>query len=313
MTLLLYPGFHKTGTTLMQTRVLPGLGLNYLGRYYGADQEFQLDYRDAIEGHLEGLAQGKARVPALTRLLTELIQDGTVHVLATENLLRPASTGDFLEAVTAAAATAPAGRIAVLLTVRRQIDLMVSRYLHDLNVKHPTMARHNIVGRAFRRIWRWGPPYSLSSAVDESNPPCMWPFCDPSVDGCPCAENDYLVSITPGFYDFHAVYEVLGKSIPKDYLVLADLVDPRLRRKGLERLCALLSSFGVAATPSQLEVHFESPVNAQRGRGRGGFSREDLDEADLIRVRQFAQEYYRSSNQKLAGEFAEFSAYLDLV
>ena len=145
MTLFLYPGFHKTGTTLMQTRILPELGLNYLGRYYGADHDFQVEFSDAIKKHLSDLAMGETRVSELGHLLSELIRDDTVHVLATENLLRPASTDRFLEAVRSAASAAPAGKLAVFLSIRRQMELMVSRYLHDLNTKFPTIKGRTMV------------------------------------------------------------------------------------------------------------------------------------------------------------------------
>ena len=89
------------------------------------------------------------------------------------------------------------------------------------------------------------------------------------------------------------------------------LVDPELRKTGIRRLCGLLSRFGVSADPSGMEGHFETFVNAQHGLTRAGFSRKDLDAAELLRVRVATQEYFRSSNEKLALEFPEFSAYLE--
>jgi hypothetical protein len=286
------------------------LDLNYIGRYYDTDHNFQAEFRKDLESHLADLSRGEVRIPALSRLLATLIRDETLHVLATENLLRPASAGSLLEAMTHASQTAPPGKLGVLLTIRRQTDLLVSRYLHDLNTKHPAIGGSSLVGRAVQRLRRSGPPYTLFSALDPANPPCQWPYCKRSVGPCPCAKNGHIVSITPDFYDFFSHLEALQGAIPEDRIVVADLVDPELRPPGIARFCQLLSALGGDATPEAVAVHFETPVNAQHGLAVGGFARENLDSGELAKARRMIHEHYLASNQGLAGVFPEFSSYL---
>ncbi len=311
LSLLLYPGYHKTGTTLLQLRVLPGVGLDYLGRYYDRERRFHPKIGGELHGHLSDLARGTVRVGELAEFLLGLIQDDGNHILAAETLLRPASSGTFLEAVGIAAAAAPPGRLGVLLTLRHQADLLLSRYLHDLNTKVPAIRGAGWVLRALRRFRGGGPPYSLFQAWDEAAPPCHWPACDDPGRECPCARSGHLVSITPSFYDFSVVVGFLGEKLPEGSLAVVDLVDEVLRPEGIRRLCRLLARFGSEVRPADLAPHFLTPVNAGHGWTASGYSREDLDPEEVHRFRQAVVDRYRAGNKGLARAFPEFTRYLD--
>lgn len=311
MSLILYPGLHKTGTTLMQKRLLPSLGTAYVGRHYGRDRAFRSDLDDAMHEHLQGLALGNLRVDALAALFVRLAREDGLNLLADETLLRPAGAGGLWDAIgKAAVEVGGVGRLSVFLTVRRQEDLVVSRYLHDLNIKVPSIRGEGPGARLMRKVRKGTPPYTLRAALDSGNPPCQWPHCRPGQGGCPCAGNGHVVGITLGLYDYHSTYLRLRVSLSPEDIVMADLLDPDLRPTGLRRLGRLLSQHGVSTSEGDLNSHFLTRVNPERGRKETGFSRADLDPGELEWVRARCRAEFQPGNEKLARLFGEFSAYL---
>ncbi|MGI9589982.1 MAG: hypothetical protein ACR2P8_01335 [Myxococcota bacterium] len=318
MPLLLYPGYHKTGSTVVETLVLPALDARYLGRHYGKDSDFDPAVGDELEARLVELTRGDACEAELGGLIERLAASPERTVLATEALLCPAGFERVVEAIgLAARRLADPGALQVLLTLRRQSELIVSRYLHDLNTKVPALAGASLRGRLRRWLWpRTQPPYSLDEAIDAANPPCAWPMCLPRGGACACRAHGGRVSIHLPLYDFARLRTGLEAVLPAGCLAVADLVDPVLRTAGAERVAALLARFGESLAAADIEAAFAEPLNTQDDRNRFAtsrrpFTRADLGEATLAALRARLDAHYRESNASLARALPEFGAYLE--
>ena len=127
MTLLFYPGYHKTGTTLVQTKILPHVGLSYFGKNYAGESLYDASISDKAMSILEGLALGRDCKNAFADFLVELAQAEQSYVLAAENFLRPASYDCFKDSLGLASAKFKQGDIGVLVSIRNLVDLFMSR------------------------------------------------------------------------------------------------------------------------------------------------------------------------------------------
>ena len=316
MPLLLHPGFHKTGTTVLESRVLPALGARYLGRHYGSGEAFDPEFGGRIEDVLAQVARGEDCEAALADLIAELAARPERSALASEALLCPAGFEGVLGAIRRAAKQlADPAALFVLVSVRRQSDLIVSRYLHDLNTKLPALLSERPLAR-LRHWLRSRPPYPLEAALDPAAAPCAWPACLPRGAACSCRARGGRVPIRLDLYDFHRAFRELREALPAERVALVDLVDPALRGRGAQRLAGLLSEFGESWSAERIEAAFARPLNsqAQRRRGLAGsrdFRRESLDPAALAGLRARLDSHYRDSNRALADALPEFAAYLE--
>lgn len=177
----LHVGYAKTGTTFLQEHIFPKLvGRDYLGRHYldglpcGGD-EIEWVYQLAFAAHwrapreLPGALNGK--------------------FVSSEAFIRPFHTHRTLRRLRALAEEC--GGIRLVISIRNQVDLILSRYVHD---------------RAIPMFGR----YRMRDALDfEGVTQCGWPRCvgrDVQDEACECKRNRKLKTINLRHYDYLGLY-----------------------------------------------------------------------------------------------------------
>jgi hypothetical protein len=150
--LVLHIGYAKSATTFLQKQVFPNLGgVNYIGRYYGkedsstmkADWVYDFVFRDNIST--------KSFADIINSSVTNKSQP---HIISHEVFLRPYKKYRLLHRLKDL--EDHDGKIKVIVSIRNQMDVILSRCVHDR-----TMAS-----------------YSIVDALDfEGATECQWPYC----------------------------------------------------------------------------------------------------------------------------------------
>ncbi len=160
---LIHIGYPKTGTTTLQKHILPKLG-SCLGKFHDMENE--------VKAKAVGLLQGK-EYP---------IEIPSADIWTYEHILGPS---DFVKQAEITRRVFPAEKL--LLTIRRQDDLIWSRYLHDHTLERATAS------------------YPLENALTRDMGTCTFPACKKK---CTCGP----IKIIPiPFYDFSAAYEAFSQ------------------------------------------------------------------------------------------------------
>ena len=203
---LIHIGYPKTGTTTLQKHIFPQLG-SCLGKNNAMEHEIRVT--------AGGLLLGK-ELP---------IEMPAADIWTYEHILGPS---DFATQAEKIKRVFPADKL--LLTIRRQDDLIWSRYLHDLSLKRATIS------------------YPLERALTYDMGTCTYPACRKD---CGCGP----IKIIPlPFYDFTAAFNALSKH----YNVL--VLPMELMVEDANQFTALLADFIDVAPPKVGNLPKENPT-----------------------------------------------------
>lgn len=164
--MLLHIGYSKAGSTTLQHHVFPRLG-----RLIGKDGE----------------AEDTVRLAAIDLLLglTPKVDLPETDICSYEIMLRP---GDINALAQRTAKAFPNAR-KLIVSIRKQDDLIWSQYLHDLKI---AAARKHL-------------PYPITEAIERTMQPCPFPAC---THNCTCG---VVKKIPLPFYDFEYVRRIYAQ------------------------------------------------------------------------------------------------------
>ena len=195
---LVHIGYPKTGTTTLQKHILPNLG-SCLGKFHDMEKEIRVT--------AGGLLLGK-ELP---------IEMPEADIWTYEHIM---GSSDFSTQAERVRKVIPGKNL--LISIRRQDDLIWSRYLHDHSLKRTKIS------------------YPLDRALTPEMGSCTYPACRKD---CSCGP----VKIIPlPFYDFTAAYEAFSQY----YNVL--MLPMELMIEEPDLYASLLSSFMGVPAPAPI-------------------------------------------------------------
>lgn len=229
MTISIHIGYAKTATTYLQEHIYPNLdGIRYDGRFIldKKSRKGNLDwvYDFAKSAHLDIELFAKSH----------LNNSSNPHVLLShEVLMRPFKTEQALVSLSQIRSKVEA--VNVIVSIRKQVDLIFSRYVHDIS----------------KGIFSF---YELEDALDYSGKEeCLWPMCgdnlmnkilrkSPFKSG-PCLCNrKKCKSISIPYYNLERLYDMVTKHFGAGnvHFIVSEALkeNPELEVK---RLCDFLS------------------------------------------------------------------------
>ncbi|MDZ4700576.1 MAG: N-acetylneuraminate synthase family protein [Rhodothermales bacterium] len=221
---ILHIGYHKTATTWLQNAIFPRIDeVHYAGRRAP-------DYLTARGGvdptaFVNDLAMNDvADLSKLQRAFDDVCHPEMPTLLSHENLLRPYRMRQTAERIAALTKGLPR---AIVLSIRRQDQLLFSRYTHD---------RGN---PAF-------PPYAIEDALSTRPQECSFPRCQQDAAGiCACLAAG-VKRIPLWFYDFAATYDLYASALPDARIHVA--VMERLSDLETGEMARLLTFIGADAS-----------------------------------------------------------------
>lgn len=203
---LLHIGYPKTGTTTLQKHIFPKLG-TCVGKFHDLEHEIRVT--------AGGLLLGK-ELP---------IEMPAADIWTYEHILGPS---DFVPQAAMVKRVFPADKL--LLTIRRQDNLIWSRYLHDHSLKRSTIS------------------YPLEKALTTDMGTCTYPACRKD---CSCGP----IKIIPlPFYDFTAAQSAFSQH----YDVL--MLPMELMAEEPNQYATLLADFMGADPPEIGSLPIENPT-----------------------------------------------------
>lgn len=203
--LILNIGYHKTATTWWQHLIFPHLkGINYIGRKYDGDpylprkgilSNFRIKSNQSklLNDSLNNFTRNEkfAFEEEYKRIKDNAkIKSNQMNLISSENFLRPFCVARTLKRLSY---FNEYFETKILVFIRRQDKIIMSRYLHDLTVKFGSKIN-----------------YTINEALkDEDEYFCKWPFCGKKKQFiCSCDKLNLKV-ITPNFYNYNFLYNQL--------------------------------------------------------------------------------------------------------
>ena len=223
--LVLHIGYAKCATTFLQKNVYPALdGLHYLGRHYSGntpDRSNDKFLHEFVFGGEEG-------VKDFGNYLSGQLDAEKITLLSHENFIRPYKPAQLFERLKVLEDYV--GELKIILTIRNQADLILSRYVHDKNAK------------AFKHA-------SISDSLDFSGQAdCKWPTCSGPLRvmlpfaKCPCRKKGAKVIHVP-LYDYERMVSTLSEAFGADRVHV--IVTEKLRSTLHEEVAKLTACLGL--------------------------------------------------------------------
>jgi len=200
--LYLHIGYAKCATTFLQRQVFPKLKLNYLGRHSVINVRpwvDQLTFHDEVD--IDNVA---AQIKNVATHEKNLISD--------EVFLRPYKCERFLSRLYEL--KKHFGKISIILSIRNQSDLVLSRYVHD--------------------YIRFG--HDIYDALDfAGTTECSYPYCN--LHGCVCRASKVKFINIP-FYNYLLMYQRISKLFDVHFIIFENLYDEIKRLEGVMNINA---------------------------------------------------------------------------
>ncbi|MCB2141099.1 sulfotransferase domain-containing protein [bacterium] len=153
--IVLHIGYAKCATTFLQKNVFPNLcDSNYLGRYYGDEYPSSMK----AEWVYDFVFLDKISILKYSEIINRsVLNHSKLNIISHEVLLRPYKQHRLLQRIKYLENYI--GKIKILLSIRNQADVILSRYVHDKNISF------------FKN-------QSIYNSLDfEGTTECQWPFC----------------------------------------------------------------------------------------------------------------------------------------
>ncbi|KPA10239.1 hypothetical protein MHK_009553 [Candidatus Magnetomorum sp. HK-1] len=176
MKIVLHIGFHKTGTTFLQSKIFPKIkDIKYLGKYY--DKRKNIIDDDFID-YIQYSEYFDYRIPQ--QKILEYSKDSSI-LISWERLLRPYRLERNAERLSKVLSIFD--DLGIIITIRRQDNLIWSRFQHDsllFKTKYPDQLEK-----------------SLFNFIEQ----CAYPKCFGRNNQCSCMKRG-VKSISLPFYNF---------------------------------------------------------------------------------------------------------------
>lgn len=188
--LFLHIGHAKCATSFLQRQVFPKLNLDYLGRHGR-----HLD----VDKWVNNLTfKEKINIPRIAAAITVAKQSNCLKLptlISHEVLLRPYKVDRLVSRL--AELQSCVGKINIIISIRRQIDLIFSRYIHD------------------RKLLT----YNIAEALDfNGTTECLYPYCYKNMNTCYCRQHKIKFINIP-FYNYLILYRKLTQHFDVSFVV----------------------------------------------------------------------------------------------
>jgi hypothetical protein len=268
--LVFHIGYAKTATTYLQKRVYPSLEINYLGRK-PPEKNIDWVYNIAFDDEFDN----KVAID----YLNSKIKPNQVNLISHEVFLRPNNWKKNISRIKAISSQFE--NVKIILSVRSQFDLIISRHKHDKK------------SRMFKK--------RFDQIIDfEGDSVCNWPVCGtgsifekafPMFSNCSCIRNRGKVINIP-YYNYHDMNKLIADKFGQENIHY--IISENLKENPRNELNRLTDFLGVPQI-SDDKFNSISQVRDNIASDKAPKNNRDILSEELEnRLRN----YYSESNQK---------------
>ena len=292
-TLILNIGYHKTATTCWQHDIFPIIdSINYIGRKYNGDPYFPAKpnifnrRRFALNIQLNNWLNNYTQQLDVdydssfqNSFLDKhnLTSKSKINVLSSENILRPFCVE---ESIKRFSGLKERYNLKILVFIRNQYDIIISRYIHDIQEKYNSEFKYSII----------------DSLSDSPGIECKWPFCSHGIQVCSCDSIGKKI-ISPQFYNYLELYNKLKKKFTASQVYFFPMES--LKNKSKERVKKLLDFIGIDSSDEIIRnILGAKPIGGRSKEFKQEFFR--TQEKEIEKLKKYCNNYYSPSNSKLS-------------
>jgi hypothetical protein len=274
--LTLHVGYAKTATTFLQKQVFPNLGgVNYIGRSFGKDHSSAMK----ADWVYDFVFSDKISTKHFADIINSSISnENQPNIISHEVLLRPYKRYRLLQRLKDLEAYV--GKIKLIVSIRNQMDVILSRCVHDRSIAS----------------------YSIVEALDfEGATECQWPFCSRgkqsfwAKEKCACKRAGIKFINVPFYNYLDLMCQTSSLFGAKN---VHYIVSENLRKNAALEVDALTSFLGAENMDSQILNRLgEKSENVQRNQSLYEEVRSDYVSSGK---REEVFEYFKVSNKLLA-------------
>ena len=275
--LVLHIGYAKAATTFLQKQVFPNIpDINYIGRSYGeglsdgAEAKWVYDFAFEENISIDEFAN---------KIAQSIVNKNELNVISHEVLLRPYKSYRLIKRISALKEYF--GDIKIVLSIRNQTDIVLSRSVHD------------------REIIDYK---SISEALDfEGTTQCKWPHCSTrgvnlfKKGDCACRKAGVKFINVP-FYNYLSLYCQLSAIFGSNSVHV--IVSEALKDDCVSELNRLMRFLDIKL----VDMEFVQAINSREENTRHGsrLYKEYLAEYEASGKRMEVFEYFKETNAVLS-------------